>query len=181
MKRKKTTSKSTSTTNWQRTAEVRRRHVRRQDLEILGGGDQITVDQGTGHVFIGDPMRFAPPEGGCCESLEARLWEFAELLPPTMRPSRRRSKRPVMRRSTDGGSGREPRPELPVRIRADHLVRHIRALPNDPGSGATGHGQRERLGIQPNTEYHYRVIVTNEGGTRTGVTKTHDADRQNLS
>ena len=52
------------------------------ELEILGGGDQIAVDQGTGHVFVGDAMRFVPPEGGCCESLEARLWEFAELLPP---------------------------------------------------------------------------------------------------
>ena len=54
------------------------------ELEILGGGDQIAVDQGTGHVFVGDAMRFVPPEGQCCESLEARLWEFAELLPPSV-------------------------------------------------------------------------------------------------
>ena len=140
------------------------------ELEILGGGDQITVDQGTGHVFIGDPMRFVPPEGGCCESLEARLWEFAELLPPTVETEQatvEASRQVTLNASVD------PEGSLVLSCRFEYgpTSAYGDSVPCDPDPGFGDDpvsASAEVSGLQPDTEYHYRVVVTNEGGTTNG-------------
>ena len=117
-------------------------------LEILGGGDQITVDQGTGHVFVGDAKRVRPAAGN--------LLRIARSAPVGVRRAAAADGR---NRTGDGrsvascdaerdrGPGREPRPELQVRIRADRRVRRIRALRARSGvRERSGLGQRRRLG-----------------------------------
>ena len=140
------------------------------ELEILGGGDQITVDQGTGHVFVGDGERFVPPEGGCCESLEARLWEFAELLPPTVETEQATvdaSRHVTLNATVD------PEGSLVLKCRFEYgpTTAYGQSVPctPDPGFGDDPvSASAEVSGLQPNTDYHYRVVVTNEGGTTNG-------------
>jgi hypothetical protein len=139
-------------------------------LEILGGGDQITVDQGTGHVFVGDGKQFFPPPGTCCESLEARLWEFAELLPPTVETEQatvEASRHVTLNATVD------PEGSLVLSCRFEYgpTSAYGDSVPCDPDPGFGDDpvsASAEVSGLQPNTEYHYRVVVTNEGGTTNG-------------
>ena len=139
-------------------------------LEIFGGGDQISVDQGTGHVFVGDGKLFVPPEGGCCESLEARIWEFAELLPPTVETEQATvaaSRHVTLNATVD------PEGSLVLKCRFEYgpTTAYGQSVPctPDPGFGDDPvSASAEISGLQPNTDYHYRVVATNEGGTTSG-------------
>jgi hypothetical protein len=140
------------------------------NFEIYGGGDQITVDQGTGHVYVDDLARFVPQGGGCCESLEARVWEFAELLPPgveTEEATVEASRHVTLNASVD------PNGNLALSCTFEYgaTESYGQSVPcsPDPGFGDDPVSVHAEIsGLQPNSDYHYRVVVTNEGGTSEG-------------
>jgi hypothetical protein len=140
------------------------------NFEIYGGGDQITVDQGDGHVYVGDLARFVPEGGGCCESLEARVWEFAELLPPDVETEQ--ATVDASRHVTLNGTA-DPNGSLALNCKFEYgpTTAYGETVPcsPDPGFGDDPvFVSAEVSGLQPNTSYHYRIVVTNEGGTSEG-------------
>ena len=131
----------------------------------LGGGAQITVDQGTGHVFVGSTHANSEP---CCKD-EPRVYEFADMVPAIVEPDTagvEASRHATLKRLIN------PNGTLVLSCTFEYGTTEAygSTLPcNDPGFGSQPVGiSAEALGLQPDTVYHYRVTASSETGTTVG-------------
>jgi hypothetical protein len=132
----------------------------------LGGGAQVTVDQGDGHVFVSsthlDQVSFR---------VEPRVYEFANMVPPIVEtdPATVEASRHVTLNAEVNPNGNLVRD---CHFEYGPTTEYGTFIPCSPDPGFERmpvNVSAEVSGLQPNTSYHFRVVVTNEGGTTEGA------------
>ena len=130
-----------------------------------GGGAQVTVDQGTGHVFVDSTHT---TESG---RIEPRVWEYADMVPATVEPEAAtvEASRHVTLNAAVNPNGNLV---LDCDFEYGETTAYGQTAPCSPDPGFERDPvpvSAEVEGLQPNATYHFRVVVTNEGGTTEGA------------
>jgi hypothetical protein len=131
-----------------------------------GGGAQITVDQGTGHVFV--DSTHTNTEAG---RIEPRVWEFADMVPAIVEPE---AATVEASRHVTLNAAVNPNGNLMLDCHFEYgaTTAYGQTAPCSPDPGFEREAvpvSAEVEGLEPNTTYHFRVVVTNEGGTTEGA------------
>jgi hypothetical protein len=133
----------------------------------LGGGAQITVDQGTGHVFVSSTHANREP---CCKE-EPRVYEFADMVPAIVEPEPATVE---ASRHVTLNAAVNPNGTLVLNCHFEYgpTTAYGQSAPCSPDPGFEREPvavSAEIAGLQPDATYHFRVVVTNEGGTTEGA------------